>query len=96
MATEGALLCAAIVRIETDRIIRTGIATGPAPDAFISVNEDNSIRTLEHRSFYRTGLLTGWILAVSAGVELPGEAQLRVSAHGHIRRCAAVSEHLYP
>lgn len=96
MATEGALLCATIVRIEMDRIIRTGIATGPAPDAFISVNKDNAIRSLVDGPFYRAGLQTGRILTVHAGVGLPGEAESRVSAHGYIRSRTTVIEHLHP
>jgi hypothetical protein len=96
VAAEGAFLGPAISGTEADGRIRAGVAAGLTSIAFLTVNEDNSIRPLKDSPFCRAGLQAGRILAVPAGVDLPGEAESRVLANRHIRGCAPVIEHLDP
>jgi hypothetical protein len=96
VAAKGAFLRPAGRGRKSDRVVRAGVATGPASGAFLSVKQDNSIRPLIDGPLCKTGIQTGRVLTVSAGVDLPGEAEPGVLTHRHIRRCAVIIEHSHP
>ena len=55
VATQSALFSVSIFHIEADRIVGTGVGTGPASGAFLFVGNDNPIGTFIHGSLCWTG-----------------------------------------
>jgi len=68
LMTKVALLRDALVFVKCDRFIRARSDAGPTSDTQIVVHDDNTVLPFGDRIF-RTGLDTGWIVAVPASFD---------------------------